>query len=87
MKRESCEAKGTERTCRVPISFGGKCQNGMQKCQPDYLKDYQKWGVCEPNCRDCQANEKKACGVCDSCRLRLKGFNLAGEIDKIEYEK
>ena len=34
----------------------------------------------------CYANEDKACGVCDSCRLRLKGFNLAGEIDKIEYE-
>ena len=34
----------------------------------------------------CYANEKKACGVCDSCRLRLKGFKLANEIDKIEYE-
>ena len=33
----------------------------------------------------CYANEKKACGVCDSCRLRLKGFKLAGEIDKIKY--
>ncbi|MEA3383491.1 MAG: 7-cyano-7-deazaguanine synthase QueC, partial [Campylobacterota bacterium] len=31
----------------------------------------------------CYANEKKACGVCDSCRLRLKGFSLAGETDKI----
>jgi len=35
----------------------------------------------------CYANEKKACGVCDSCRLRLKGFTLANEKDKIEYEK
>ena len=34
----------------------------------------------------CYANEKKACGVCDSCRLRLKGFHLANETDKIEYE-
>ena len=34
----------------------------------------------------CYANEDKACGVCDSCRLRLNGFKLAGESDKIEYE-
>ena len=33
----------------------------------------------------CYANEEKACGVCDSCRLRLKGFKLAGEVDKIDY--
>ena len=35
----------------------------------------------------CYANENKACGVCDSCRLRLNGFELAGVTDKIEYEK
>ena len=34
----------------------------------------------------CYKNENKACGVCDSCRLRLKGFELAGVKDKIEYE-
>ncbi len=34
----------------------------------------------------CYKNEKKACGVCDSCRLRLKGFSLAGKIDAIPYE-
>jgi len=34
----------------------------------------------------CYANEDKACGVCDSCRLRLNGFKLAGVQDKIEYE-
>ena len=34
----------------------------------------------------CYKNESKACGVCDSCRLRLKGFSLTGEKDKIEYE-
>ncbi len=35
----------------------------------------------------CYKNEEKACGVCDSCRLRLNGFKMAGETDKIEYEK
>ncbi|BCD68006.1 7-cyano-7-deazaguanine synthase QueC [Nitratiruptor sp. YY09-18] len=34
----------------------------------------------------CYKNEEKACGVCDSCRLRLKGFAKAGLEDKIPYE-
>lgn len=34
----------------------------------------------------CYKSEDKACGVCDSCRLRLNGFKLAGAIDPIEYE-
>ncbi|MDF1880456.1 7-cyano-7-deazaguanine synthase QueC [Sulfurimonas sp. MAG313] len=33
----------------------------------------------------CYQNEEKACGVCDSCRLRLKGFDLAGIKDPILY--
>ena len=33
----------------------------------------------------CYKNEKEACGLCDSCRLRLKGFNEAGVSDKILY--
>ncbi len=34
----------------------------------------------------CYKNEVKACGVCDSCRLRLNGFKLAKEKDPIQYE-
>ncbi len=34
----------------------------------------------------CYKNEEKACGICDSCRLRLNGFHLAGVSDPIEYE-
>lgn len=33
----------------------------------------------------CYQNEDKACGVCDSCRLRLRGFDLAGITDPIVY--
>jgi len=29
----------------------------------------------------------RACGLCDSCRLRLKGFGEAGIEDPIEYQK
>lgn len=34
----------------------------------------------------CYQSEDKACGVCDSCRLRLKGFEVANEVDKIPYK-
>jgi 7-cyano-7-deazaguanine synthase len=34
----------------------------------------------------CYKNEEKACGVCDSCRLRLNGFKIAKVKDPIEYE-
>jgi 7-cyano-7-deazaguanine synthase len=33
----------------------------------------------------CYKNEEEACGVCDSCRLRLNGFKLAGVTDPIKY--
>jgi 7-cyano-7-deazaguanine synthase len=33
----------------------------------------------------CYTNEDAACGVCDSCRLRLNGFKIAGEKDPIRY--
>jgi len=33
----------------------------------------------------CYQEEEKACGICDSCRLRLKGFKEAGAVDPITY--
>ncbi|MFI5237499.1 MAG: 7-cyano-7-deazaguanine synthase QueC [Ignavibacteriales bacterium] len=33
----------------------------------------------------CYQNEDKACGVCDSCALRLRGFQLAEVEDPIPY--
>jgi len=33
----------------------------------------------------CYKNEERACGVCDSCRLRLNGFKAAGVKDPIAY--
>ena len=35
----------------------------------------------------CYSFEKKACGVCESCLLRLKGFKGAGIRDPIEYRR
>ncbi len=34
----------------------------------------------------CYRGGEKACGVCDSCQLRLKGFREAGVVDPIPYE-
>ena len=34
----------------------------------------------------CYKEEDEACGVCDSCRLRLNGFKLANHIDPIPYK-
>jgi len=33
----------------------------------------------------CYRNEDRACGSCDSCALRLRGFQMAGLDDPIEY--
>ncbi len=35
----------------------------------------------------CYQNSEKACGKCESCALRLKGFREAGVKDPIPYEK
>lgn len=35
----------------------------------------------------CYKSELKACGECDSCALRLRGFTQAGRKDPIEYKK
>lgn len=34
----------------------------------------------------CYQNEDIACGVCDSCALRLRGFQMAGVEDPIKYK-
>jgi 7-cyano-7-deazaguanine synthase len=34
----------------------------------------------------CYRSEKLACGTCDSCALRLRGFEQAGADDPISYE-
>ena len=34
----------------------------------------------------CYQNEDKACGICDSCRLRLQGFLSNNAVDPIPYQ-
>ena len=35
----------------------------------------------------CYSNEKEACGVCDSCALRLRGFQKLNVVDPIPYKE
>ncbi|MDH5581118.1 MAG: 7-cyano-7-deazaguanine synthase QueC [Bdellovibrionales bacterium] len=39
------------------------------------------------NSWSCYGSSEKACGVCDSCALRLRGFQKAGVEDPIEYDQ
>ncbi len=52
----------------------------------DIVKKALKLGVKLEHTWSCYKNSDKACGLCDSCRLRLKGFKEAGVKDLIEYE-
>jgi len=51
----------------------------------DIVKIAIKYGVPLELTWSCYKNEDEACGVCDSCRLRLKGFKKAGLKDPISY--
>ena len=53
----------------------------------EIVKEAKKLGVPLKDTWSCYEREDKACGVCDSCRLRLKGFKLANLKDEIEYDK
>ena len=33
----------------------------------------------------CYSREDRACGVCDSCVLRLRAFHQAGAVDPLTY--
>jgi len=52
----------------------------------DIVKKAYELGVNLEDTWSCYQSEIKACGVCDSCRLRLNGFEKASLIDKIPYQ-
>jgi 7-cyano-7-deazaguanine synthase len=53
----------------------------------DIVKTAVKYNVPLHLTWSCYKNEDEACGVCDSCRLRLKGFEKAGIKDEIPYKE
>jgi len=67
---------GTNITIETPLidlSKGQIVRGGLDLQAPLHLS----WS--------CYSNEDLACGVCDSCALRLKGFEEAGERDPVSY--
>ncbi len=53
----------------------------------DIVRKGEELGVPWALTWSCYQGEDKACGVCDSCQLRLKGFREAGVKDPIPYAR
>lgn len=58
---------------------------GLSKSQ--IVSKAYELGVNLANTWSCYESGDAACGECDSCLLRLKGFRDSGKIDPIEYKK
>ena len=76
------------------INLGTKDDTHIQIITPlihlkkeDIVKEAIKEGVKLELTWSCYQNDDKACGVCDSCRLRIKGFKKAGFVDPIPYKR
>jgi 7-cyano-7-deazaguanine synthase len=63
------------RTPIIHLSKADIVKKGIELGTPLYLS----WS--------CYRNEDFACGICDSCALRLRGFAQAGVKDPIPYQK
>ena len=75
------------------INLGTKDETNIKIITPlihlkkeDIVKTAIKEGVKLEHTWSCYQNEDEACGVCDSCRLRLKGFKKANLKDPIKYK-
>lgn len=68
----------TNITIRMPLV-------ALQKSQ--IVQKALELGVPLADTWSCYQSEDLACGVCDSCRLRLRGFEIAGVQDPIPYRK
>lgn len=53
----------------------------------EIIREGTRLGVPYELTTSCYNGEEEACGECDSCRLRLKGFAEAGRTDPIPYKK
>lgn len=74
------------------INLGTKDETNIEIKMPlvalkksEIVKKSLELGVPLEHTWSCYKSEDKACGVCDSCRLRLKGFEEAGSVDPIAY--
>lgn len=59
----------------------------IRMTKADIVRKGEELGVPWALTWSCYIGAVKACGVCDSCQLRLKGFHEAGVRDPIPYAK
>lgn len=53
----------------------------------DIVREAVRLGVPLELTWSCYSGGERACGLCDSCRLRLRGFGEAGVEDPIDYDR
>jgi 7-cyano-7-deazaguanine synthase len=70
--------EGTPFTIHAPLQHMGKADIAREAARLG-LDPAWSWSCYDPT------NEGLACGLCDSCRLRLKGFAEAGLEDPLPY--
>ncbi len=59
----------------------------IEMSKADIVRQGEELGVPWALTWSCYQGEDKACGVCDSCQLRLKGFREAGVKDPLPYAR
>ena len=70
-------ATGSEMNIETPL---------INLTKADTVKEGLRLSVPYELTTSCYNGEEEACGECDSCRLRLKGFEEAGAVDPIPYK-
>jgi len=71
-------AEGEDFTIHAPLQFLGKADIARESARLG-LDSGMSWSCYDPQ------PDGKACGLCDSCRLRLAGFADAGLVDNLPY--
>lgn len=71
-------AEGERFTIHAPLQFMSKAEIARE-AERLALDPAWSWSCYDPQ------PDGRACGLCDSCRLRKAGFNAAGLIDPISY--
>jgi 7-cyano-7-deazaguanine synthase len=79
-KMESAMNQGTKEETKLKI-----VTPLVHMMKEDIVRKAVELNVALEHTWSCYQNEDKACGVCDSCRLRLNGFEKAGVKDPISY--